>query len=450
MTSEQDSTTIDRVYELITGDEDEARVCRDIPDEACEELPRSFVLNVLNGVSTKLAEQLASPGLVLPWLLGSIGAPAALTGWLVPVRRAGSLLPQLLVAGTLRQLPQRKWAWAGAGAVQGIALFGMALLAAIASPTVAGVGIVLLLAVFSLASGIGSVAFSDVVGKTIPRGRRGRMLAFRAFIGGALATGAGLLLRQVVDDDAGLAPFIILIISAAVLWLIGSALFAAIPERTGATEGGENAIHRAIEGLVYFRSDRALRRFVIVYALLTSIELAMPFLTMVARDQGGQATRDLGLYVIAVSAAAVLSSPIWGRLADRASPRVMAAGGLIGFLSLLGAGALTAFDAGKWTPWLFGGLFLLLGLAHGGVRLGRKTYLLDIAPSDLKGSYKAVANTIVGSFALAMGSLGWLSAAFGNRTVLLTLAGASLVGLILAFMLPTVSEANGEPPDASS
>lgn len=443
MTSEQDSTTMDRVYELISGDDEDARACKDIPDEACEELPRSFVLNVLNGVSTKLAEQLASPGLVLPWLLGSIGAPAVLTGWLVPVRRAGSLLPQLLVAGSLRRMPQRKWAWTGAGVAQALSLLGMAAIAASASPAIAGVGIVLLLAVFSVASGVGSVAFSDVVGKTIPRGRRGRMLAFRAFIGGALATGAGVLLRQLVSDDADLTPFLVLLISAAGLWIIGSVLFAAIPERSGATEGGENAIHRAIEGLAYLKRDRALRRFVLVYALLTSIELAMPFVTLIARDQEERSASDLGLYLIAVSAAAVLSSPVWGRLADKASPKVMAAGGAIGLITLLGAWLLPTVETGAWTPWLFGGLFLLLGLAHGGVRLGRKTYLLDIAPSDLKGSYKAVANTIVGTFALAMGSLGWLSAAFGERIVLLTLAGASLFGVLLALWLPTVSEANG-------
>lgn len=59
-------------------------------------------MNALNGSVTKLAEQLASPGLVLPWLFSSIGAPMALAGPLVPVKDAGSI--QALLNHLLRGL----------------------------------------------------------------------------------------------------------------------------------------------------------------------------------------------------------------------------------------------------------------------------------------------------------------------------------------------------------
>jgi 2-C-methyl-D-erythritol 2,4-cyclodiphosphate synthase len=36
---------------------------------------RAYLLNVANGACTKLAEKLAGPDLVLPWLLGAIAAP---------------------------------------------------------------------------------------------------------------------------------------------------------------------------------------------------------------------------------------------------------------------------------------------------------------------------------------------------------------------------------------
>jgi hypothetical protein len=75
--------------------------------------PQNFVLNVLNGSAPKLVEQLASPGLVLPWLFSAIGAPTALAGLLVPVKEAGSLLPQLAVAGSIRAYQKRKWFWVG-------------------------------------------------------------------------------------------------------------------------------------------------------------------------------------------------------------------------------------------------------------------------------------------------------------------------------------------------
>ncbi|MEC8574214.1 MAG: MFS transporter, partial [Pseudomonadota bacterium] len=48
--------------------------------------------------ATKLADGLIDPKLVLAWLLNAIGAPGFLIGILVPVREAGSLLPQLALA----------------------------------------------------------------------------------------------------------------------------------------------------------------------------------------------------------------------------------------------------------------------------------------------------------------------------------------------------------------
>ncbi len=74
-----------RFYNLITGDED-ARVCKDIPDAACRHQPRNFFAYLVANLLTKIADELSSARLVLPWLLGSLGAPAAFTGFLVPVR----------------------------------------------------------------------------------------------------------------------------------------------------------------------------------------------------------------------------------------------------------------------------------------------------------------------------------------------------------------------------
>ena len=99
---------IEQLYDFISTDED-GRTCEAISEEACTDVPRNFLLNALNGTATKLAEQIASPGLVLPWFLAALGAPAALAGLLVPIRRGGALLPQLAVAGRIRRFKKRKW-----------------------------------------------------------------------------------------------------------------------------------------------------------------------------------------------------------------------------------------------------------------------------------------------------------------------------------------------------
>ncbi|HBP54976.1 MAG TPA: MFS transporter, partial [Verrucomicrobiales bacterium] len=42
---------------------------------------------------SKTADQLANPKTVLTWLMGAMGAPVLLIGWLVPVRESLSMLP---------------------------------------------------------------------------------------------------------------------------------------------------------------------------------------------------------------------------------------------------------------------------------------------------------------------------------------------------------------------
>lgn len=78
---------------LLAGEGLSDRVCDAIPDEQCTAVPGNYLRNLANGSATKLAEQLAGPNLVLPWLLAATGAPAAVIGLLAPVRQAGAMLP---------------------------------------------------------------------------------------------------------------------------------------------------------------------------------------------------------------------------------------------------------------------------------------------------------------------------------------------------------------------
>lgn len=111
---------VDNPYDLTTGDED-ARVCRDIPAAACNDQPWNFFAYLVANFIGKIANELASAKLILPWLLGSLGALAAFTGFLVPIREAEVLLPQLVVAATIRHLPIRKGVWLAGAALSAVA-----------------------------------------------------------------------------------------------------------------------------------------------------------------------------------------------------------------------------------------------------------------------------------------------------------------------------------------
>lgn len=427
---------IERAYEILSGDDATERACEAIPDAACTEVPRNYVLNVFNGACTKLAEQLASPQLVLPWIIGAIGGPAYVVGWLVPLKQAGSLLPQIAVAARIRALSRRKWAWTAAGTIQAAMLVLMALAVAALPPAAATAAILLTFLLFSLASGMGSVAFQDVTGKTVPKGARGGMLANRAAIGGALTLAAAALMKAFLDDGGSIAPFIGLILLAAALWAVASLAFSAIEEEPGETGGGRNMTAEVKVGIGHFRRLPGFRRFLYARALLLAVELVPPFLALLAQDTWGGALGTLGIYVFAVGVANFVASPFWGRLADRSSRWVSAVSGAFG-AAAAGLAVLIAWTVpGETGTWLYGFVFLLVGIAEAGVRLGRKTYLVDAAPSDERATLVAFSNTSVGVLALAAGALGLVATALGSAAVVGLMGALALVGAFAAYAMP--------------
>jgi len=85
-------------------------------------------------------------------------------------------------------------------------------------------------------------------------------------------------------------------------------------------------------------------------------------------------------------------------------------------------------------------IFLLLNVMHGGVRLGRKVYLMDMASGENRASYVAVSNTIIGIMMLLGGLIGLVGEWFGAPATLLFLGLLSLAAAIYIARLTEVSE----------
>jgi len=99
--------------------------------------------------------------------------------------------------------------------------------------------------------------------------------------------------------------------------------------------------------------------------------------------------------------------------------------------------ALVALDS----PWLaeqevFAALFLVLSLAHTGVRIGRKTYLVDLATADTRAAYVAVSNSLIGLLLLGSATIALIAEQLGTAAVIALLALAALGGAVSALRLP--------------
>ena len=116
------------IYEALTNDED-TRLCREIGENACREVPQNFTLILLSYCLTKLGDAIANPKTTVAWLTSMVGAPAFVLGLIVPIRESGSMIPQLFIGGAIRRLPVRKWVWVAGSLGQAVCIAGLAVFA---------------------------------------------------------------------------------------------------------------------------------------------------------------------------------------------------------------------------------------------------------------------------------------------------------------------------------
>ncbi len=424
------------IYTKLVNEED-ARVCTDIDEQACREVPGNFLLMIFSHFFTKLGDALANPKVVLPWVMETLQAPLYLIGFLVPIRESGSLIPQLFFASYIRAVAVRKWVWILGSLAQAVAIAAIGLVAWTLNGAAAGWSIIGLLVLFSLARGLSSVASKDVLGKTIPKTRRGQVNGWSASAAGLITVALALLLLFSGTDQLPPQAYGLLLAGAGLLWLIAAAIYARINELPGETEGGGNAVVEAIKRLDILRSDRPFRRFVITRALLLCSALTAPYYVVLAQQKLGSAAATLGLFMLASGAASLISAPLWGRFADLSSRRVMMAAAIltasIGLVVYLLDNLQPAWLA---IGWMLPALYFCLSIAHQGVRIGRKTYVVDLAQGNRRTDYVAVGNTVIGLILLLLGFAGALGAVMAVSQIILLLSMLGALGAVMAAALP--------------
>jgi hypothetical protein len=295
------------------------------------------------------------------------------------------------------------------------------------------------LVAFSLARSLNSIASKDILGKTIPKGRRGRLGGWAASLSGLLTLGAGIWFAVRGRGEDSPLFYAALLTVAGLLWIIATFVFTALRELPGETGGGVNGWRQAWSRLDLLRTDRAFRRFVMTRALLLCSALTAPFYVVLAREHSGGGASLLGSFLVAGGLASSLSAPVWGKQADRSSRRVM----IVAALMTAGLG-IAVFVLMLWRSdlaahaWLFPAFFFSLGVAHAGVRAGRKTYLVDLAGGVKRTDYVAVSNTLIGLALLLVGGVTSLFSWLEPHEVILGLSLLGLGGAGMALTLPEV------------
>ncbi|MBU3015322.1 MFS transporter [Poseidonibacter lekithochrous] len=428
------------IYEKMMNEED-ARVCKAIDEKACKVVPGNFFLTIISYFFNKLADSVANMKVIIPWLMESLSVPLFLISFLVPIKESGSLLPQLLIAAYVRKLPIRKYIWSLGVFIQALCIIAIGIVAWNMQGLNAGIAIITLIIIMSLARGLSSVAAKDVIGKTIPKTRRGALNGYSGSLAGLIVIGLGVYFLLVGEKPFSPQNFGVLLFLAGIFWIIASLTYLKIEEFKGETDGGGNAISVALKKISLLKTDKDFRLFVITRALFLCSVLSAPFFVILAQQQSDSSNYLLGLFILSSGLADFSSSVIWGKLSDISSRKSMIIGASIstalGFLVF----TLSIFYENIFSIiWLMPLIYFVLTVGYQGIRIGRKTYLVDLAGGNKRTDYVAVSNTIIGIVLLFAGFIGTLSSSIGLNGIILLLSIIGVIGIFLAIKLPEVQE----------
>lgn len=376
-------------------------------------------------VLTKLGDLLASPKLVLTWLLGAVGASPVLISLLVPIRESGSMIPQIAIGAWVNRFVHRKGLWQLGAFIQGLTVLGMATALWLLSGDTAGYMVLALLVLFSLARALCSVTIKDMQGKVVAQKQRGRLSGFAASIAGALTFTLSLVFF-IDASSVSTTMYLALLLFAGLLWWLAGMLFWAVQEPPGETRQPYKKFSALSNAWQLVSRDRKFRHFLLSRALLMGSALSAPFILLLAQAKQTQSS-TFALFLLASSLAAGISASVWGLMADQSSRRVMLLGGVFAALSCL-AVWVTELQLNDAPLWLYALFYLSLSVAHEGVRIGRQTYLVNMAGGIKRTDYVSVSNTVIGIILLLMGGITALLASFSVSAVILFLGLTGLAG----------------------
>jgi len=108
---------------IVTSDQE----CCKLSAQARRFVANHFVLMLASLFFSKLADVLSNPKIVLPWVMETVHALLSLLGF--PIRESGALIPQVLIAGSVKRLARRTWVWGTGKMVDVAAMTAIALVA---------------------------------------------------------------------------------------------------------------------------------------------------------------------------------------------------------------------------------------------------------------------------------------------------------------------------------
>ncbi|RMD96018.1 MAG: hypothetical protein D6814_12200, partial [Calditrichaeota bacterium] len=331
---------------------------------------RNIAGGLIHGTFLQLGLAFSQETTVLSAFAHALTGSNFLVGSILSLKRLGMIIPQLFVANFLQTKTFKRpylilaiYIRSAAWFVLGFATFFLAS----RHPSLAIFLLILLLAVFFLAGGLGEVVYSYLIARTIAPTHRGKFFGFRYLLGGGAGILAGILAQYFFLNRHAAQLFprnygSLFILTAASLGLAG---FGFLLMR----EPGDHQLASYTPFYLYFKGAFSLvkrlasfRRFIYATMLLSGIYLALPFFVVFAQTRLAVPASHLGYYISFQVFGETFSGLVWGWLGDKYGNRLALAG--VSVANLLAP--LWAVFSGQFWPAGFGLTFAIAGIGFRG------------------------------------------------------------------------------------
>ena len=390
---------------------------------------RNFWLGVYNGVLVNGGEAFFHSALVLAPFLAALGAPGWVIGMIPALRVGGWFLPQLFVASRLAHQPFKLPLYRRTSTLRIVVFAALtATVFLVDDPRVLIPVTLAVLALNSVAGGIGGVPFADVTAKVVPHYRLGTFWVLRNAIGGVLALLSGLVLRRVFDSDLTFPT------DFGVVFLLGTVLvggaylaFGLVREPPGipATKEPLASMLRRLPQVL--RVDVSFRRYLRVRFLGLLALMAEPFYAIHAITNLGAPVTALGTFVIVATFASIAVNFAFRRPADRGQNVTV----LQVSLACMVAAPLAALLMPTWQG--FALVFALSAAGNSGMGIAAWNLLYAVSPAPQRPLYVGVANSILALPSLAPIAVGAVAALTGYPLLFGVAAAVAASSLAFSF-----------------
>ncbi|NLW16993.1 MAG: MFS transporter [Firmicutes bacterium] len=316
------------------------------------------------------------------------------------------------------------------------------------------ISLLLALLLFAITDGIGGVPWTDLVAKSIPSTRRGRLLGTMQSVGGIGAFFAGLFIRHLLATVAFPRNYALLLSVGFVFMVISLMGTLLVKEKEGVARPGSTMAEYWRRLPRIWRESPLFQRMMFTRMLFSCFYLSLPFYVIFAQEKLGFAESTVGLFLSALMAGSILASMIWGYLGDKHGNRTVIRAVTIVAAATPILALLASFMVQ--TGWFFGALclcflvFATVGATLSGNWMGFTNYLLDVVSDIDRPSYVGMMNTLTAPFTFLPIVGGLLLRYFVPEVLFACTFLLVLGGVVLGAKLPEPRALAGQRMDEES